>query len=68
MTTELERIRILIELLESYITLVGNIEVQLRLHANRYGLQSNIEKILEEIRLLSAMTNKAFTPENIKGE
>lgn len=66
--TELEKINTLRELLESYIILMGNIEVQLRLHANRYGLQSNIEKILEEIRLLSAITNKAFTPETIKGE
>lgn len=67
MTTELEKINILRELLEAYIILVGNIEVQLRVHSNRYGLQSNIQGILEEIRLISAMTNKAFTPENIGG-
>lgn len=63
---ELERIRALRELLEAYIVLVGNIETQLKLYSTRYGVNSKIEEMLEEIRMISAMTNKVFTPENIK--
>lgn len=66
--SELDKIHALRELLEAYIVLVGNIEVQLKLYSTRYGLQSNIDKMLDEIRLISAMTNRVFTPENIKGE
>lgn len=66
--SEIDKINTLRELLEAYIVLVGNIEVQLKLYSSRYGVQSNIERMLEEIRMISAMTNKVFTPENIKGE